>query len=290
MRTIETAHGVVFGALIFIVLSSILPFYGLLEEMRIILTVTTFLFGIIAGFVIASRVTRYSRFRELLTNETGYLITLYQYSLFMDQKFQNKIKDVIDSYLIESFLYEIYEYHEKTEKMFYTIFDTIREYKPTTSQQESTLNAMKNIIKDLLKDREELYLLGKDRISFLLKSTLILLAGIMLFGLYLIRIETLYFHIITVLLSTSILMILFLVRDLDRLKLSSYVFSYGIYNRVFDAIGKLHVYTSDSSIRGMPIPTEDEYRFGVISYKNKVPYYKEIKTVKKTKLQKHFTL
>ena len=94
------------------------------------------------------------------------------------------------------------------------------------------------MMRDMLKDREELFLLGKDRITFWLKTTLYMLSGAILLSLFLTRSPELYSNILVILLATSVFIVLFLIDDLDKLKLYSRAISYDLYYRVFDAINK----------------------------------------------------
>jgi len=281
MKKVGTTGNVLIFVFLIIIASVYLPYYSLLDEIRTFLTVSTFLFGIIAGFIIASRLSRYSRYRELLTNETGYLITLYQYAKLVDAKFAKKISERIDEYLVHGFLYEVYEYHGETEKQFNSIFSEIRNFNASNSSQSGILAQMQAMLKDMLKDREELYLLGKDRVTFWLKTTLVLLAGLILYSLFLIRTDTTYSFILTILLSTSVVIVLFLVSDLDKLKLYSLAMSYGIYFRVFDAIEKPRLYTNVSLERGLKLPKDFSYRFGRIKRKKGKTSYEKIELVKK---------
>ncbi len=237
MKELNTTGQIIVGIIVIIVIALYTPFYSLTQEIRNLITAATFLFGIFAGFIIASRLTRYSRYRELLTNETGSLITLYQYAKTIDDKYAKKIADAIEKYLLKSFQYEVYEYHEKTEPEFYNIFNQIREYR-TSKKNEQMENQMFAMMRDMLKDREELFLLGKDRITFWLKTTLYMLSGAILLSLFLTRSPELYSNILVILLATSVFIVLFLIDDLDKLKLYSRAISYDLYYRVFDAINK----------------------------------------------------
>ncbi len=279
IKRVETTTGILISLFLIIIIFLVAPYYKLTDDMRTILTISTFLFGIFSGFAIASRLTRYSRYRDLLTNETGFLITLYSYSKYVDEKFCKKIADLIDNYLLESFLYEVYEFHEKTEKQFYAIFDEIG--KAESSEKKDSLNQMKALLKDMLKDREELYLLGKDRINFWLRTTLTILAGTILYNLLLIRTNAIYSFVLTALLSISVIIVLFLIHDLDKLKLYSEAISYGIYYRVFDAIKKPRLYTNESLQRGMKLPKGISYRLAeIVREKDKEPHYKKISLIR----------
>jgi len=264
-----------------IILVFTLPIFNGLEQVKTVLTVSTFLFGIFAGFVIASRMNRFTRFRDLLTNETGYLISLYEYSKFVGEAFSKSIANIIDNYIVEGFLYEVYEYHRKTEASFYAIFNEIRNFKPASEVQKEGLNQMRWIIRDMPKDREEMYLLEEDKISTLLNITLVLLTFAILFCLFYIRTGELYSSIITIVLSTSVVLVLLLIRDLDQLKVSNYAIDYGLYFRLFDILGKPRLYTSDSiENRRLKFPLHETYRYGIIQRKDNTALYKEIKTIR----------
>lgn len=277
---IKSWEAVVVFIIIASILAFILPISKGSDNVKLILTVSTFLFGIFAGFVITSRMNRFTRFRDLLTNETGYLISLFQYSKITDEKFSQKIAKLIDDYIVEGFLYEVYEYHRKTEASFYALFDELRKFKPENEAQKEGITQMKWIIRDMPKDREEMYLLEEDKISNLLKVTLFLLASILLFCLFYLRIDTIYSSLITIILSTSIVLVLFLIRDLDELKISNYAVDYGLYFRLFDIINKPRLYTSDAiQNRRLKFPLHGTYRYGVIQRIKGIPSYKEMKTI-----------
>jgi hypothetical protein len=273
-------------AIIFLIISSIasffIPIFKPSDEVKTLLTVSTFLFGILGGFIIASRMTRFTRFRDLLTNETGYLISFYEYSKLVDEKFSRRVADLIDNYIVEGFLYEVYEYHNKTEASFYSLFNELENFKPSNENQKEALTQMKWIIRDMPKDREEMYLLEEDKISGLLNTTLVLLTSVILFCLFYLRVDALYSNFITVILSTSVVLVLTLIRDLDHLNISNYAIDYGLYFRLFDIIQKPRLYTSDAINDGkLKFPIHGTYRYGIIRRINGIPSYREIKVIKK---------
>ena len=64
MKELGTTGNTIVGVFVVIVIALYTPFYGLTPEIRNLITAATFLFGIFAGFVIASRLNRYSRYRD----------------------------------------------------------------------------------------------------------------------------------------------------------------------------------------------------------------------------------
>jgi len=260
----DIEEGVLIAFIIFVILTVALPEFIPLQDIGLLLTVTTFLFGILSGFFITNRWGRYTNLKTLLTNETGYLIGTYKLSTMISEKFAKKIADLIDEYLIQAFRYEIYEYHEKTEEYFYKIFEPFKRLKLKNKKETAVFNKVTDILKTSITDREEIFFLAKDRMPSFLYYVLWILATITIFSLFNLRKYTLTSSIITVLLSTSIVLVILVLRELDKLRWEEDILAFRIFFRVFDAIGKLRFYP-DVSIKYGRIeePKNIDYRLGI---------------------------
>ena len=98
---------------------SILLFFSLLfvaptgfissDSASIILTINTFLFGIIAGFYIVVTTTDYNSVKNLIGEETAAWITLHQNVSIYDKSLGDKLTLLIDEYVRKAFDFEIIE-------------------------------------------------------------------------------------------------------------------------------------------------------------------------------------
>ncbi len=287
LKYMSIEKNIIIFVVVFSFITLLTPTFDRLIDIEIFLTVSTFLFGIFSGFFIANRWGRYSRMKTLLTNETGDLISIYKISKLIGNNFSKKISDIIDNYLIETFKYEVYEYHEKTEKFFYEIFNQIEKIKPKTHQQKEATGLIMWQLKDMPRDREELFLLGRSKMPKFMFPIIWFLAFVIIFCLFYIRISTIASSIITILLSTCVVLVILVLRDLNNLKWGERSLAFEIYHRVFDAIDKLRVYPDISIKKGrIEAPEDRDYRLGIFEEKNGKQYFKNFKMVKKgTKLE-----
>jgi len=277
-------EGLVIAVIFFTILAIALPVFTPGEDINLILTVSTFLFGIFSGFFISNRWSRYSRIKTLLTNETGVLISVYILSKIIGKEFAKKIANLIDKYLIEAFLYEIYEYHEKTDELFYKFLYTVKDIRPKTIQQKEAISQIIKIMGGTPSGREETYFLEKTKLPKFMYWVIWILAAIIIFCLFYIRTGSITYSFITILLSTSVILVVLVLRDLDNLRWDEKVLAFDIYYRVYDAIGKPRVYPDISIKRGRIKPPKDmDYRLLLIEERNGRQYLKGIKTIKQSR-------
>jgi len=277
-------EGLVIAVIFFTILAIALPVFTPGEDINLILTVSTFLFGIFSGFFISNRWSRYSRIKTLLTNETGVLISVYILSKIIGKEFAKKIANLIDKYLIEAFLYEIYEYNEKTDELFYKFLYTVKDIRPKTIQQKEAISQIIKIMGGTPSGREETYFLEKTKLPKFMYWVIWILAAIIIFCLFYIRTGSITYSFITILLSTSVILVVLVLRDLDNLRWDEKVLAFDIYYRVYDAIGKPRVYPDISIKRGRIKPPKDmDYRLLLIEERNGRQYLKGIKTIKQSR-------
>src|SRR3990167_10123793 len=86
-----------------------------------ILTVTTFLFGIIAGFYIVVTTTDYNNVKNILATETAGWISLHQNILIYDKQVADKLASLIDKYILRAFDFEIIDYAKSPNTQFMVI-------------------------------------------------------------------------------------------------------------------------------------------------------------------------
>jgi len=110
--------------------------------------------------------------------------------------------------------------------------------------------------------RQQLTVLGAKTLSIFQWIVLFVLALIPLVSLYGLRTGEMFFDIVTVIVSITVVLILVLIRDLDLYVWNEKTFSFEIFNNVFKAIGQLPFYPAESIRKGRVRPAENEYRLG----------------------------
>ena len=110
--------------------------------------------------------------------------------------------------------------------------------------------------------RQQLTVLGARTLSIFQWTILFALATIFIFSLYGLRTGELFFDVVTVAISSSIVLVLLLVRDLDLYIWNEKTFGYDIFENVLKSIGQLPYYPAESIKQKRVQPHDKEYRIG----------------------------
>ena len=247
----------VFIGLLFIVPNSFIS----TELGNTILTVVAFLFGIIAGFYIIVTTTDYNSFKNILASESAAWICLYDNVLIYDKQYAEKLSQLIDEYEICAFDFELIDFAKSTEDKFRTIemFMNDLPYKENISSVHQNIRSNMDAI---VTARQQAAVLGIKTLSPFQWAILWSLAGLFVFSLYGLRTGELFFDIVTVVISSAVVLILFLIRDLDLYIWNEQTFGWDIFQNIFKAIGRLPYYPAESIESGRVRTPEKEYRLG----------------------------
>ena len=250
---------------------SILLFFGLLfaaptgfissDSASIILTINTFLFGIIAGFYIVVTTTDYNSVKNLIGEETAAWITLHQNVSIYDKSLGDKLTLLIDEYVRKAFDFEIIEYTKNT----FSEFENIRKFiatLPIKQEMSSIYEQIDNTLGNITNHRQQLFILGAKTLSVYQWLVLLVLAAILIISLYGARTGELFFDIVVVAVSSATILILFMIRELDLYVWNEKTFSFDVFENVFRSIGQLPYYPEESIMKGRITPQGIEYRIG----------------------------
>lgn len=261
---IRTPRIFLLSLIIFVGLLFVLPHPFISSELGgTVLTISTFLFGLIAGFYIVVTTTDYNSIKSILAEETASWIALYQNINEYDSTAAKKLADALDAFLRRSFDFEIIDYARSNTKEFDAISTIVNDI-----TYENSLSSLYQEIRSkwaiILSSRQKLTVLGAKTLSGFQWIILFALALLVVTSLYGLRTGELFFDIVTVFISSSIVLILLLIRDLDLYIWNEKTFGYDIFENIFLAIGLLPYYPLESVEKGRVHPTEPKYRVGVL--------------------------
>ncbi|HEY4507006.1 MAG TPA: hypothetical protein VJH71_02515 [Candidatus Paceibacterota bacterium] len=278
----KTSHVLLISFLISIILLFIIPKGFLPQDIsQTILTVTTFLFGILAGFYILVTYSEYDTLKKSIGNELSGWHSLFEGVKRYRPEELNTFSDLLDSYVIRSFDPELIEYSRATQSEFEKIEKFISNM-PLNKDLESVLEVEiltpLNVIREA---RDQLFVLGAKSLSGFQWLILYSLAAIFIVSLYNLRSDNLFFDTVVVLLSVSVALIFLLVRGLDDYTWNEKNFGISSFENLLLIIGKLPYYPKTLITSGRVRPIEKEYRVGV-SY-NSETGQRKIEIVKNNK-------
>ncbi len=248
---------VFFIALLFVFPHSFIPS----ELGNTILTITTFLFGIIGGFYIVVTTTDYNSVKSILASETAGWISLHQNVSIYDKRLADKLSQLIDVYIRRAFDYEIIDYAKGTYNEFEALKKMVKEV-PFKDESSSIYEKIREMMDGIIISRQQLTVLGAKTLSLFQWFVLLILATLLIFSLYGLRSGELFFDIVTVAISSSVVLVLFLIRDLDLYIWNEKTFGYDIFENVLKSVGQLPYYPAESLKSGRVHPVEKEYRIG----------------------------
>jgi hypothetical protein len=263
--------------IVFVLLLFVIPTSLVSSDLgNIVLTITSFLFGIISGFYIVVTTTDYNNLKSILASETANWIFLYKNILAYDKHLAKEFSLLVDAYIRRNFDYELIDYSRGTSVEFEAISDKIKKI-PVKDDLSSSIN---QIFGSILFSRQQLLVLGSKSLSVFQWLVLVVLAGLLVFSLYGLRSGELFFNVVTVAVSSLSVLLLLLIRDLDRYTWNEKTFSFDVFQSVFKAIGQLPYYPAESLKEGRIIPRDNEYRIGkFIDFPNSLA--RKIKVIKK---------
>lgn len=262
MKYVDSIKGSVLALIIFALLSIIIPGGQHAGSVETILTISTFLFAIIAGFHISRLNQRYNDIRELISIEDAYFLSLYRTAKIFGQEFTDNIIEKIDEYYITSFDSEIADYYKQTAPCLAQIYEIL--YGIKEKSNDSTYASMVSILSIIEEKRNKNSVISQEKINAGQWAVLILLAITIVFCLFYLNTNLFYSQFLLVLLATIQVLVLLTIRDLQNLKLGGKIMPVlESGQEVLESMGKLRYY-NQKLIEQIKIPKHIKtYRFGL---------------------------
>lgn len=267
MRYIDAIKGSLIALVIFIVASYFIAGNGPSSEIQVVFTVSSFLFAILSGFFISRFNTRYDKVRELIVIEDSHFLSLYKIASFYGKEFSKKITDLIDNYYILA--YDIDASEGSTEykynaKYFLGIYDELGKL-DERYRSDSSFGRMLDDLVSIENSRDARSVLAGERVTRGQWAILIALSAIIIFSVFYMQMPVIYSRTVTVLLSTVVILVLLILRDLQNLRLNGELIATESGQELFEDIGRLRYYNKKYLDNGsIKIPNfVKSYRLGI---------------------------
>lgn len=227
------------------------------------------IFGVVVVFSISNSHERINKVNELLKNEDSSNLTLFKLSDVFDNEVQEKIKKLLDLYLIDQIDYRLEDFNS-SQKSFDNLFNYVIKLKPKNFNQEEAYKLMLATISKSVENRTLIETLTTHKLS---KHEWISISGLTFVVISLLyeMSDNNFFHsiILTILASSSFLLVLIL-RDLDNLKWQKDVWTWKPLHNLFKELGLVPYYPKRIvDIGEAKIPNGDKVRLA--TYPNKYP-------------------
>jgi hypothetical protein len=266
-RYIHAIQGAFLALPFFIIASIFIPGGTARDEVKVILTIATFLFAIIAGFFISRLATRYNEIRRLIATADADLLNLYKISRNFGKKFEKKMTSLIDEYLIITYDSPLAKSHQGYKTASVPFFQMWEEVNALTLEQKRKIETSKlyDILMRLEQNRNNASGVASEKLNPGQWIMISLLASIVIFCIYYLKVDAFYFQLITVLLGTILILVLLLMRDLQHLMLGGKELLEESGQEVFEFMGEKRYVHIDSLKKGTSKAVDEvkEFRVGM---------------------------
>lgn len=225
---------IVLGACLFLI-PFIIPAFSVSTDVGTLVTATSAVFAVVAGFFIADSMSNYLRLQTLISEENAALISLADYAKKIDAKHSVSIFNAIDGYLIAQLDSDTLNHILQTEKQIdhlNTAIDTLKVGAEDSESYERLLEMREKI----LTARQEILFAAKKNLTLGHWVTLIVLAALVACTVLAIRDGGIFMNVIAGSMIIGTQAILVLLRDMDNNRLLEMKLGYDNPQEVFHAL------------------------------------------------------
>lgn len=239
------------------------------DQYDTLFSISTFLFGIFVGFAIANSKQRLNSINELLKEGMGRLLFIYRISEVFGKEVQKRTQGLADKYLIDQIDYFLQDW-KFSGNSFVELFNYIIKMKSDNKEQEIAYDKMIDLLKEESQSRKKIEALLEDKIwNFEWVTILALLFSTIFFIFY--RNDGTFFSIIlSIVLATSLVIIVLVLKDLDNLKWKEQSLIWAPLATLFKEIDLLPYFPDDVVKSGRAILQKGQ-KIRIAHYPNKYP-------------------
>lgn len=207
------------------------------------ITFVGLLFGVIVGFFMADLYTRYQNIRENAALDSSCLSNFYFVATLLAGKKSNWLEDVrnrLNRY-VRKFMPLPWDKYAETEKVYKTLGNSLKELKKPANKADEAYELL-SIYTRLSDVREKLVMYGKEKLSVGDWLVTLFLGGLLLASIFYVKDTTFMSIVFTGSVSSAVLIIFIVMRDLSNLNFGENAVSIEPYERVLDDIGQPRYY------------------------------------------------
>ncbi|MBI4433599.1 hypothetical protein HY632_02420 [Candidatus Uhrbacteria bacterium] len=234
------------------------------DSAAILLTVGTFLFGIIGGFYIYVTSSDYVQTKGLIAVETAFWKSLFQSVSMYYAPAIPGFRKQLDVYLRRSLDFEILDYVRGSRREFEATVAMIRAL-PYIPERGSIHQVILTELDTITTARQQLLVLGTKTLTAFSWTVLGSLALLVVASLYGSRTGEWFPDVAAVLVTSALVLILLIIRDLDTYRWNERTFCFEIEEDLFRSIGMPPYYPEEAVRSGRVSPPDCRYRVGVFT-------------------------
>jgi len=241
---INATKGAAVSFVVFCLAAFLLPEPQQNNGYELVLTISTFLFAIIAGFFISRLNSRFDAIRTIIGEGDGEYLALYKMSQLISPRFSERIRKILSDFYIVAYDFALSDYNRtyKASKKYYMKFWS--ELKKLKKSEKDNVYHEKvvDLIVESEKRRNVTSSLASEKLTIGQWAVLIILSVIIVFCIFSLKTTELSSKVLAILLSTVLVLVLLLMRDLQNLILGNSELLEESGQEMFEDLGELRYY------------------------------------------------
>jgi hypothetical protein len=207
----------VFYFILYLFICLIFKGSGYTNSYYVLVSVSTFLYGIFVGFSIYNHQTRLKEIRELLRTDDSCLLSIYRQSAVFGDNVQDEVRNRIDAYLIVQVDYKIADDFHESSNAFHYLYTYILELKPSSDKQVSIYESMLGILGSSANNRKLVGALVRQKVTRLEWASVLSLNLLIALILFIFHDNTLLSSLITSIIVVSSFIMIVVLYELNSL-------------------------------------------------------------------------
>lgn len=223
----------------FIIVALVVPEPEQLDAVGVLFGAVTFVFATMSGFFLTRLNHRFDTVRNEISAEDADFLSLYYYSKIIGVKTHEHVRKTIDEYYLTVFEYTISRYHLPTRDEYQSLYDifTIPSDDEESPRVRAAYQNIASLLTDIERHRNTIARAGEERLTGSMWSIVIILAFMVIVSIFLLRDGSVFFDLAAVLLSTTVVVIVALMRDLENFRLGGIPLAAESGYEMFEAMG-----------------------------------------------------
>jgi hypothetical protein len=261
-------------------LAVLYPGVGVSEFILAIMSMSTFLFGLLIAFSISDRHQRLKQVQEHLRSGDSNVTEIYELSLLFGKATQKKMGELLDNWLMTSTDYYLEDYRSSYPSA-KIILNYILTLKPNRVKKQKAFEKMVDAFSNIRNEYSQLPYLISDRLSKLEWYSLNALALVILFCMYYMNSGSIVSVLIIVPMTMTLIAILLILRDLNNLAWKTNDWLWTPLQEIYLSIDKIP-YLPEVVIKKRQAILRKGFKYRSVTYPDAYPNFKNKKVVIRT--------
>ncbi|MCL5432649.1 MAG: hypothetical protein M1524_00850 [Patescibacteria group bacterium] len=241
IKNLNISTGILLGFIFSLTVSVFFNGYPKGEQFSILISATSFLFGIFVSFLINDSRSNLNHINEILKSDEATLQSIYEVSIAFGKDVQDSVRNLMDKYLTDQIDYYLEDF-KYSNKSFKELYRYIVSLKPKNAQENYAYSNMLSALSSSSINRKRVETFVQNKILIIEWIVVLILLVLELFFIFYFNSGDLISIILSTLLSTSAIVLVLILKDFDNLKRNEDKWIWEPLGNLFQSLGLVPYY------------------------------------------------